>query len=453
MATSAADEAERVTTRERPAPSHRKLRRKAAFTNWLTERMQELGYKRLAAFADAHSFEQTTLHGWVKGKIRPSLSQAREIAAAFKVEVEPIVEHMWRAKQGSLCPCGCGGKAIMPDEDTRRTYAIRRACAECGEIRIYPSMGNTNAHGRHCSAHAGVDREPLVDRITLTCVGYKDLGKKRASYTPKCLGTHAFIPNRLTAVIRQSSQAEHPWDTSFYDTDSGTFRCGRCSTASMSLYQRLEGAKALTKTRIRTKDKLREIEVEHRRVLFPNSQRLRGLQAKGPRPAQAGVPRSDETIQAVRVGRVRAGWLRGHPDWAVAHCQWCRKLILYTPRADEDKRGREYRFHKACAIEARQSPAGRIAAREKQPLPSAPAGRGRPCSSDHLRDFTWAMLHYVCDLTFQDIAERYGFSAAGVEKQVRHIMENLPEPHLVTATKRLHFELLYPLRRGDAELG
>jgi hypothetical protein len=119
---------------------------------------------------------EQTFYPWLRGDARPPWKRVRQLADSHKrLSLADLVQTFWKENVGDPCPCGCGGKKIVPEKFPKiRGLVIETPCEKCGSIRTWR---RSDRHYKLCGPCAvSSDR---VERIEFTCVGFKYHGARR----------------------------------------------------------------------------------------------------------------------------------------------------------------------------------------------------------------------------------------------------------------------------------
>ena len=95
-------------------------------------------------------------------------------------------------------------------------------CEKCGKIRSWPRLKRYPALCRRCSYASR-----KVERIKLTCVGYKPYGGAFI-FAKRCPGERAFLPAQVKIWTRQCDDEGQPV---FIDLNRHVYRCRYCAGA------------------------------------------------------------------------------------------------------------------------------------------------------------------------------------------------------------------------------
>ncbi|MGH7783916.1 MAG: hypothetical protein ACREO5_08790 [Candidatus Binatia bacterium] len=84
---------------------------------------------------------ESSFYPWLRGEARPPWAILQKIMNSFRhpgISPSDAVKRFWKESVGDPCPCGCGGKKVLPDDHPKaRALAIELPCVQCGAIRRY----------------------------------------------------------------------------------------------------------------------------------------------------------------------------------------------------------------------------------------------------------------------------------------------------------------------------
>src|SRR5437867_9487001 len=137
--------------------------------SWLHVERVRAGYKTVRSLAERLGVALSQVVEWGRGLQKPMWQHIPKLAEALGLEVPGVIIGMWKESLGDPCPCGCGGKKILPNDPTARKLLIEVPCGVCGKKRTH-IQGNQRFHFKLCAACAG--RARRGKRKPFECVGY-----------------------------------------------------------------------------------------------------------------------------------------------------------------------------------------------------------------------------------------------------------------------------------------
>jgi hypothetical protein len=374
-----------------------------------------------------------TLQNWDAGD-HPQRRHLPKIAALFGVELAEAVKGLWGENLGDPCPCGCGGKKVLPDFEAAHHLYIELACGECGTKRAFRSPTG-QVHHRLCRRCAYASRR--FERVEFTCVGYRDHDRLER-HAPKCPRKMTMLLSRIRyyhSIRKENPKSPQP---PFLAEALRTFRCKPCASASLGIAS--------------TERKLKRFQVERFGSAEPiRSQRQRSeiLSTYHAELNQAFIRSRPRALKAAKAAHVRGEspnrvkgltaryWTgKSLPRSIEVHrCVFCGKLTL-------TRHGRsQFHYHKPCYRAWSITPEGNRYHRglrqrhQRTIFPSEK--RGRPLAEENLKiHFAWAVQHYFGGASLRAIAQENSVHFTSVSEHIGFIINNLPAPDLVSRSFR-----------------
>jgi DNA-binding XRE family transcriptional regulator len=221
--------------------------------SWFHTARVRAGFETRPPLAQQLGVSLDTVYLWELGKHRPPWELIGAIANALKVPLPEVVEVLWKEKVEDLCPCGCGGKTVLPEEALdlegavvvdgdpdqlrhSRMLPIKLPCTECGKIRIYQHRRKRSHHRALCPSCSRLEEEQ-----PFKCVGYRLPNFDTPQYAKRCPRTILLAPWQIHK--RQRWQKDH--SDNFFDVSSQRYRCGRCTKAAIPIGNRIERLREL----------------------------------------------------------------------------------------------------------------------------------------------------------------------------------------------------------------
>ncbi len=416
--------------------------------SWFHKHRVASGYDKVTPLTTHFSVPKATLFDWEHGVHPPRWRHMPKVAELFHVGLTEAVKGLWRENVGDPCPCGCGGKKILPDYEGAQHLHIDRPCAKCGEKRIYRSR-RYGDHHELCPGCAYAGRRGK--RIEFVCVGYRDHDRLER-HAPKCQRKLSLLASRIrywhenqekylkTRGHDDNVNAQRP----FLDEATGKYRCKKCASGSRAISMTEKKLKEITDESIRSQKQRSELLRENHGELYPSfvKNRLRGLKAAHAKVKSAGRSNSAGQIIGINAslwsGKVLPRSVR------LNRCIVCDKLT-FTSKA------RLTKFHKPCFRAWSQTPeARRYYLCWKHGLEmNLPSRKGRPTTEEKLKIyFAWTIQHHFGEKSLREIAKENGCSFRLVKQQIDLIINNLPAPDLLSRPFKSRISLLLEAAKG-----
>jgi hypothetical protein len=391
----------------------------------------------LAVLMKRLGFPESSFYPWLRGEYRPPWESLQKIinnCGGTGMSPLDVLKQFWRESVGDPCPCGCGGKKVLPDDPKARALAIELPCVQCGDGDIRRYRYQTEGHYKLCRTCSRSNER--VDRSKFTCDGYEYKGVKARSET--CRREMLLAPNQVKK--RQQKKERNP--NSYFDVSSGKYRCANC-TRSLQRLSYLEGTvkNFLAKKqphikveRIRNRQQLSKLLSanfsEMNPNLRPDVEKIRNRR----RRLAPGVSR----VHLIR------WWSRPPKDLPTfvrfGLCGCCGKIAITL--SDIPK------FHWRCYHEWMRTPEGRHfqslgrrgqkRGQEANPPVSklelrvrVPVG-GMSGTEDSLKiSFSWAVQHCLEGKSYRTIAEENDVDHTSVRDRIQFLIDKLPDPDLL----------------------
>jgi hypothetical protein len=345
------------------------------------------------------------------------------------------------------CACGCG-QTVKPGRTflrwhhlrncSRRILPLLRECADCG-AQFKPLSSDHRFCSKTCAGNA-----KRVSRQTFTCVGYLDYGVVR--HAKRCRQTLELAPNEIRARQKGIEKwTNSPWRSirnmelkskrqpAFIDESRAILRCGFCSMGSMTVRSLDSQLRNKLGDLIRSPKDRREALAAGYKYLSPNWSPSLG-------PGGNDGPLALEHRRRIAKSNIVRKWTVRPMAIRVAICEGCEMLTI------SQRLRTSGRWHGSCWRDWKRSPAGRrwlVAPGDRREQLPRRRRRGRPYDEANLlRDFQWAILHYLGGQSFREIGAREGLAHKNVIKAVRSICSLLPDPDHVPRRYRVHVEAL-----------
>lgn len=372
------------------------------------------GYK-LRQLASILHVDRNTLARWDRGEWRPRWNHMPGLAQLFGLDTAKAIKLFWKESVGDPCECGCGGEKVLPTKHGAKHLYIECPCKECGTARTF---GVAQGHVDLCRRCSYASRK--VERIELTCVGYRPYSAVVPLFAKRCLGAKEFLPRTIRLAQRKSDEGE---EYPFIDAEHRKYRCKFCAGA----FRLLQASEDQTKQRWK--------KIHPRRPVprIRNLEELRRLQREV----------TDQAVFSSETPKPKRGKDIGHRKWRREKspapvrglCGICGNLLFSY------KKSREIRFHQDClwkyqrehAAEAGPRNAdGTFTATSSKPIEEQ-RRRGAPVQLESLqKHFAWAIRNKLLNDSLGDIAESDGIkSRSTVKEGVEFIMQHLPPPEYV----------------------
>jgi len=371
-----------------------------------------------------------------------------KVAELFRVGLTEAVKGLWSENVGDPCPCGCGGKKVLPNYEGAQHLYIDRPCAKCREKRIYRSRRDGDHH-ELCPGCAYASRRG--ERIEFVCVGYRD-HDRRERHAPKCQRKISLLASRIRywhenqeKYLKTRGHADYVNALRpFLDEARGSYRCKRCASSARAIAMTEKKLKEITAERIKSQKQRSELLRAYHNQLYPSfvENRSRGLKAAHAKVKSAGRSNRAGQIMGLNAslwsGKVLPRTVR------LNRCIVCDK-ITFTSKP------RLTKFHRPCFRTWSQTPvARRYYLGWKQGLEmNLPSRIGRPTTEENLKIyFAWAVQHHFGEKSLREIAKENGCSFRLVKQQIDLIINNLPAPDLLSRPFKSRISLLLATAKG-----
>jgi hypothetical protein len=369
---------------------------------------------------------------------------------------------MWGERLDDLCSCGCRGIKVLPLKPEARVLPVKRVCG-CGNEKTYdPAQGDR--HAMLC--WRCTRRRQRSARWTFACAGYVDYGVR---HSRTCSRTRTYTAPYVHWIIARGGKglsAGKRWGKSeevvsgppgfslkaganpdSYGPEDVDWRCRSCITAAIGNrgQERVALRPIAMLERIQSRRQRRELQAQDK------GERLKAMQPTAMEASRAkrqeeGI--SDEGRKGYSRGKIVAWWSRPTlPLVIVYQCVGCAKLNFVRASVARRPAYKSQR-HQRCLWQWQRSEQGRAYNKSRaRGLPAAMPGdgrrsRGRPATQNRVREFAWAIRHYLGGQSFRDIAADFDRSGSTIKDGVDLIISRLPAPEYVSKEFRRHVELL-----------